>query len=696
MKTPRPVLLAWAWLVLAVLLLGWAGCRGYRDRVRVWREVAAGKAAEARHAAGQIDAQLAALEAVAEDLAQELETRKLSPEAIQAQVIARLGQAPAEATRLRALFLAGALGPGRFGPCASRGDGVRGYRFGEAEPAGPAVLERYRQALGGPGWSEPHPSLDRELVLVDYVRPFRLPGAPGPSGVVQLQVSLEKLQALVKGLVPQYEGAGSLLSAQGVFLADPRRELVLAGRNATAVARELGDAGWMAIAAAARQGARAFARSVSEYPARPVWLYLEPIVRNHWALAVALFQDELPLTPAGWSRDLVGIVSAGLLLGWAALFLGFRGWTLEAGRLWRIAIGGSLLTAGAIGILLQQVYALPEHPVQQEVRMMAPQALEDFKRRHARLQVGLRQIGAEFIPTGVYLQTVEATAPGLMKLTGLIWQKLPRDTPRDRRGVVLPELVSGEVTPGQEVAQGDRLVQFYGFRAVVREELDQNDLYPFDRTRLRLWPRSFYGNQVLVPDLDAYGVLAPSALPGVDPEIELPGWILTGTEFAFTAEHYNTNFGVSDFARQRGSPELLFNLSIKRHFLSPLIVAFLPLLAVAGLLFILLLAISRDPEKVKATSYNFLNLLRTVIALFFSLIVAQFNLRGRITANGVLYLEWFYFVLYGAILLVSGLALQFALGGRGPLHAADHRYPKLAFWPLLLVAFYVIATGWLL
>ena len=682
----------WAWLVLSALLFGLAALHAYRERTSVWREVYARQERGAREEAAKIDGLVASLEAVADTLAGELEGG-LSQGAVQARVDALLAGAPKVAVALQALARP-APGAGPAWSLAS----VRGGAQGHPRPAaaGPD-LPATGAAAAQRAWSEPYLARQGHSHLLDFSRPFRPPGAAAGSGLVRLVISLEALNDLVIQLVPLAEGYGTLLSARGTYLADPRDELVMAGRTAAEVASDLNDAGRRQMAAAALRGERTFVQGVSGVAHQPVWIFLEPIPRNHWALAVLLLREDLPLRPPGWSRDMVALTTTGILLAWALLFLGCRGHRLEARNLWWISAGSSLVLAGAIGVIFHEAYTLPRPGFAHEVRITSPHALEQFKARNAALQVRLSRVRAEFLPTGVFIQTVEPSGTDLMKLTGHFWQRYPKGTPPEQRGVVLPELISGSVSPGPEVDLGDSVLQLFAFNAVIRQELNRSHLFPFDQTRIRLriWDRRFYQNHILVPDLAAYSVLSPAALPGLDAEIDLPGWSFTGAEFGYVTETYNTDFGIADFAGQRNSPELVYSISLKRRFLAPFIAAFLPLLSVSGLLFVLLLSVSRDPEKLKATGYGFLNLLRTVIPLFFSLIVAQFNVRNRIAASGVLDLEWFYFVLYVATLAVSALALRFAVGGSGIWHAGDHRLPKLAFWPLILAAFYLIAVGFL-
>jgi hypothetical protein len=451
------------------------------------------------------------------------------------------------------------------------------------------------------------------------------------------------------------------------------------------------------MAEAILAGRRLFTPSISGITRQRTWVFVEPVGRAGWSVAKVAMVAELDVYPPDWRWEVALLVSCAVALGWAGLFLGLGGPDLEHQSLRRIALGGSLLLLAGIGMLFRESLLLPEETPPYETTVMNPMALRAFEKANADLQVGLHEVPARFILTGVFVHTLEAVSTTTMRITGQIWQRYPREVPREERGVSLPEAISGDLRLDQEVVQGDSVVQIYAFRVVVASEITRADNYPFDSTRirLRLWPKAIFRSQVLVPDLAGYTVLSPSALPGVDGEIELPGWTLLESRFAFTHEAYNANLGIADFVGQRRSPELLFTLTLQRNFLNPFVAAFLPLVAVAGLLYILLLTVTRDPERIKGTGYNYLNFLRTAVALFFSLLVAQFNVRGRLAATGVIDLEWFYFTLYGFILAVSALAMTFAQGGDGVLHDRDQDLPKLAFWPALLGIYYLIALRFL-
>jgi hypothetical protein len=77
--------------------------------------------------------------------------------------------------------------------------------------------------------------------------------------------------------------------------------------------------------------------------------------------------------------------------------------------------------------------------------------------------------------------------------------------------------------------------------------------------------------------------------------------------------------------------------------------------------------------------------------LFFVVIIAHINLRDDLATQGVIYLESFYFVLYGAILIIALNSLlvtsnvQFQV-----LRYRDNLIPKLLYWPVIMLISFVV------
>ena len=700
--TPRRLAIAaWLWIAVLGTLLAVILTRAEAANRVLYRNTVAVGRYRTRNAADRIGAELVDLEAVAHALVGQLQRGEITPAGLEKRLGGLLEAAPTAAERLGVLFEpAGEPGPGRlFAPYAARaGAAVRTYRYDE-KWGDYTILPWYRLDQPGGAWIEPHWARDAPLLLVDYQEPFRLPGAKAASGLVRLQVSLESMSDLVEAMGLGISGYGFLVSAKTVLLVDPRAELIREGKTLVALAEESGEAGQAFIAQCALKGVAGVAEATGYLSDQKVLTLVEPIPSVGWTVGVSLFEDEMALIPKDQGWVMVKVVSLAIAVAWGVLFLAFGGPRLKPAGLWWTAGTGSLVVAVGIGVLFHHAYASPRDEWPRATPVMDPVGLQKFKQRFRTARRGPEVQGeAQYIPTGVYLETLEITGPSQVKLTGMIWQRLPRNTPRDQRGVALPETAVGEVSLGQEVADGDSLVQYYPFRVTIQPDLQTGVDYPFDhlRVRLRIWPKAWFGDQVLVPDLAAYPLLAFRAGPGLDPELDVPGWKLVGSGFGYVLESYNTNFGHERAGVRREAPELVFDVHLKRSFLSPTIVAFLPILAVASLLFTHLVTVSLEKEQVQATGYGYFNYLRNVSALFFTLVVAQFNIRNRIVAEGVIYLEWFYFIMYGVILASCVDALVFALDREYWLRANDNAWAKLAFWPLLMASFYLVAIGYVL
>jgi hypothetical protein len=680
-------------LISAIVSIQCRQRREERSRLRV--ALAVGEY-WARDTAEKVGEQLAALEPLADTLVAELESGRIRPGDLPGRLAPMLAQAPPGAARLGVLFQPFAAGAETrlFSPCATRDGGPRTFQYADL---GDYTLRPWYRLDLARTWGEPHRTADEPVPLVDYLRPFRLPGATEPSGLVRLEVPLEHFQGMLREIGLGFSGYAFLVSARTAFLAYPRAESIRAGMTLFDLARESRNPKLRQLAQGAVEARAGHAECTSAVTGQRTLAFLEPVPGARWSVGINLFREDLGLVPDNHRKVALLLVVLAVALAWVLAWIGFHGpWAGARSPWWTVATG-SLAMAVGLGILFTYGYTMPvsRHPGEFEV--MDPLRLERFKAEYGQLRQGFRPVKTEFIRTGVYLRTVEVTGPSQVKVNGLIWQKLPRGTPREQRGVTLPEALSGEVTLGEEKDEGDGVTQYYPFSVTLEPELGDANAYPFDRmrVRLRMWPRQMHGNQVLVPDTDSYPILTFGALPGLDPELEVPGWRVEGDEFVYLLEHYNSSMGVRHYQREGQSPELVLNVQLQRRFLGHFIMSFLPLLAVAGLLFTLFLTASKDGGAIRDTGYTYSNFLRTNIALFFSLVVAQFNIRSRIVATGVLYLEWYYFALYCAILVVSIEALLFARSERR-LWRHDNALPKLCFWPALLGCFYAITALYLI
>ena len=99
------------------------------------------------------------------------------------------------------------------------------------------------------------------------------------------------------------------------------------------------------------------------------------------------------------------------------------------------------------------------------------------------------------------------------------------------------------------------------------------------------------------------------------------------------------------------------------------------------------MTISNRRDQAERFGFNTTAVLGTCSGLFFLVLLSHIQVRSLFPGSGLVYIEYFYLMLYGMILLVALNGYLFSLEGRegrGLLHWQDNLLIKLAFWPVLL------------
>ena len=312
------------------------------------------------------------------------------------------------------------------------------------------------------------------------------------------------------------------------------------------------------------------------------------------------------------------------------------------------------------------------------------------------------------VPTGVFVLSFDFVKASEANLTGYVWQRhrvdqlAADDEPvthgKIRAGVLFPEQVDSSSTHLEEGyrreqtnAAGEREVVIgWYFDVTVRQHFDYAK-YPLDRHDLwlRLWPKDFDEDVVLVPDLAAYDGTARGDIFGIDRDIVPGTWAIRDTFFSYKRKCYDTRFGLQSYEGQYNFPELHYNITLSRRFEDAFIVALVPLISVLVLLFSVLVLATEDRERASIFGFNAAGAIGASSALLFVVMLAHVSLRREFATTQFVYLEYFYLVTYVAVLGVSVNVYLFSAQHHGRLldrlHRDDDLVPKLAFWPLVLV-----------
>lgn len=293
------------------------------------------------------------------------------------------------------------------------------------------------------------------------------------------------------------------------------------------------------------------------------------------------------------------------------------------------------------------------------------------------------------IPTGLYIQTVQFTDSYSATVTGYVWQKYKVDAGAVRKGILFPDAETVDLTRDDSCCVfapgGDKYIFLrWHFSIKIREPFYYN-LYPFDQNELwvRLWHVDYDKNVILVPDFDSYRLLHPSFQPGLDHDILIPGWDVEGSYFSFKEKSYTTNFGKDQYFTKSSFPELHYNIMIQRDYLDPIITRIIPLLVLLMMAYSILYISQKEDELDVAIACS---------GMLFIAVFEQVNLRHNLNTEGIIYLEYYYFITYVLLMLVAINALTNNFVRKiFPDKNTMIDMLKVLFWPIFLLLVFVVS-----
>jgi hypothetical protein len=647
-----------------------------------------------------IDGQLSPMEQIARALADDLSRGRLPEAGIMARLESIVNTSPQ-------VFTAGvAYVPGessahlpRFAPHAGKiaaGDTMD--RFDLAKRYDYTTYDWFNEALHGAAWSEPYFGLAASAHAVSYGVPFSRPGDPShrPIGVARITCSLDEVRDLVSSVSLGQTGYGFLLSRKGVYLSFPDDEVVRRQQTIADVARDRHTEGKLAVFQRALNGESPEVLIPDGQTGRLLWAVMAPVKTTGWVFGIDYFPDEVSLDARDVRRGYVRILGAALLLLFALSLVAVH---VERGghrELWGASIALGVLLVLGIATTWWLTTRYPDRNGETSTHILDQASLRKF------LSTNLEQAAGDRapidVPTGVLVRTIRFIDANDVVVTGKLWQRIPLAHKADvKAGVEMPDAESLDLQKEASEIQGDAELTSWSFRTTLREPSQWSQKYPFDRAliRLRMIGVTSPFPVVLVPDFAAYDLLIPTELPGVRRSLILPGWHLDHSYFSYVEQLTRLSAAAPANLQRLLHHDFAFNVVAERMFLDPFVSSVLPIIVIAALLFGLLVVGSKVSVKVSATGFKTTDVLRAGVSLLFPALVAQVNLRGKVGANEVIYIEYFYFVLYVAILGVSANALTFTLGRAGVSQLGDNLVPKLLFWPALLGTCFAVTLAFL-
>lgn len=633
-------------------------------------------AAQAERITAAISARLGAIVPLVDALAADLQSGALSRAGVEARLEADF--AAADRADLLEIGVAYAPGPeaGRDAPHFGIKDATaRHFRIEESYDY--LEYDWYRHARHGAQWSEPYLGGATGAWAAGYLRAFERDGEF--AGVARANFSLAEIHRMLALHSDEAmrtlgdTGYAVLLSEDGRIIAHPVDALI--GQAAA-------DANDPIVSLVARLDDGGHARHFDEVTGETLWVFADQLAVSDWTAAVVFSEREILALGGGGVRHFYEpLIYASLILLLSLAVLAARAHRGDERALWRVSWLASLSFSAAIVSVWVLSLGGPPRVEGDDIRVADRTAVA------ALLDARGVPPAARRLPTGVFVQSLRFTSANNVMLTGYVWQRAAGDAPLP--GVILPEAEEVEIV---EVEPG-----LWYFETTLRQQFDYSR-YPFDHEDvwIRLWPGDlghFKQTVALVPDFAGYAAQRPEDLPGLEGNFVLEGWELTESHFSYRENRYNARFGLGpEFAGDRAL-ELYFDIGLKRDFLSPFIADFIPIIVVALLAFKVLMSSTRRESRLGLSGFSASAVLGYCAALFFVLIVAHIHLRETLQSAGIIYIEWFYFALYFALLAVSTNAIVFASDANAPLvHFRDNLLTKLVYWPVLTALLFAVTV----
>ena len=428
-----------------------------------------------------------------------------------------------------------------------------------------------------------------------------------------------------------------------------------------------------------------------------LYCFVEAIPNSKWSLVVTVLKDSIVMKTIKEKRYyFCGIASCIISL---TLLITMLGWFIPKNiknKFWYSTSLFSIVLALGISLLCVFSNKYNDYENPEEVSLTDQNIIEGFLDKYDNQLVEEGNSRINRVKVGIFLKNIDFESSTKVNYSGYVWEKLTKE----QIGSIEPGLYFSDSFKSKfqqlyekDSPDGGKVYVWY-FECRLSADLQEKKLYPFDveAVKVRLRSKDFGNNVILVPDIKDYVDIEPFAKPGVYNQMTIPGWNISESFFTYLKEKYDSTFGV--FHSHTGGivyTELYFNVVLRRSFLGSFISIFLPIFVTLVMIFILLLTCSNDEKRSEHLGFSAGAILASTAALFFVVIVAQIDLRDKVAADGLIYMDIYYFVTYFEFMLVSINSILMCWPEKFKWIAwEDNIIVKSTFWPI--VTFIVFAA----
>jgi len=550
----------------------------------------------------------------------------------------------------------------------------------------------------GAQWIDPFYGGASRNILIGFDAPFYKPGKEvsdrEPAGVVSLFLSVDSLSDFMKSIDLGPSGYGAIVSAEGKYYVHPNDKYVIESKSIDQIAREKKDEtrlNWWEIRQKQEVGVFEHRSTTTGLDS---WFIFAPLSRLGGSLHNTFikndFQMDYKVVRQGKFKNVVYVFV--FLLSLALFFVLLKGTTPFNMWISALVISFSLI----VFIAYLWYSALAYHP---QKRTGKQGILNEITRIEAvnNLLNEYKQYGSQRIyqvPTGVYLDDIDITDKGTIRLVGKVWQKISRTYPADMQQEIV--FLHADVKRLQK-HKVKHLKQFdlhsWDFVIEKKQKFDYRN-YPLNYEQIQLQIHQSDGDYKVMPtpDILAYKLTAPSSKPGINRELVIPGWEIKESIYHLYTERLDANFGQETLLVNNFYPCISLNITIKRKFMDVFISNLTPLILVLLLLFLGLTISNVSETYQKRFKTDVPKMVTFYSGLLFVVAFAHIGIRSKVNAEGLFMLEYFYLLSYVAFLYVTVNTILFHAEVKwGGICYRDNLIYKIIFWPLMLMSILTVS-----
>jgi hypothetical protein len=577
-----------------------------------------------------------------------------------------------------------------------------------------AITDWYIKSLKKGWWMEPYFGTASKRMIVVYAAPFfygeHEPGEQEAQGVVAITISMDEIKKIIKDLDLGYSGFPALISSKGVYLSHPNEKYVREQDTILEVAKEKSDETRKVLrerilksrSEGNLKGQRGIMDHTSTTTGLASWLIYEPVEATGWSLQNTFIKGDIKIDVTTLRRQLIWINLSAVVFLVLFTALLVRSYEARVWKFWVLCIVSSLCFQFGIGYTWYLSLAYDDPDGRKSFLVMDNVTLQKTVEKVS--AGGQYSASPVIIPTGLFIETMNLKSTNEAEFSGYIWQIYSMgEHDGIQRGIIsqgakelVLDEVSRKITEKEDASTGakyDGEVVLWAFRATVMQKFDYRK-YPLNQEEVRFSLVHPDPLVMLVPDLDAYPVLSPTSIPGMREGIAVSGWKVIRSCFEFEENGRGAGFGLNRSVTQKDYPRLSFNVKVRRNFIDSFVSNLTPLILVGVLLFMILLMTTRKEELRKLNDIKSETVMRFCAALFFVVVFSHIDIRQKIASEDIFYLEFYFFIMYAALLAVTVNSMLFFMIERYKfLQYRDNLMPKILYWPGILSVLYIVTIA---